>query len=339
MTDSTTRPFPPVERLRPGIWTIPVPLPMSSLRYVFVYVFETDRGPYIVDAGWNTEEAFDALSSGLAKVGTSINDVQGVLVTHIHPDHYGLAGRVREVSGAWIALHPADARLIHGRYTDPDELITSMAAEFRRLGAPVDEIEGLAQAAMPLRQFVTSAEPDVLLDDLDRPEIPGWDLLSLWTPGHSPGHLCFWEPEHKVMLSGDHVLPRITSHISLNPQSTDNPLDEYLDSLARVAEYPAEEVFPAHEHRFTDLSGRVAQIRGHHEQRFAEAIAAVRDGHKTAWEIAQRMSWSRTWEQMAGGWNRRAAVMEVGAHLRALEVRGVLREVAGEPSQWEPVGS
>src|SRR3974390_40964 len=98
-------PLPPVERVRPGIWSVPVPIPSSSLRYVFVYVFETDAGPFIVDAGWNTDEAFAALSDGLDEAGSSIGDVQGVLVTHIHPDHYGLAGRVREASGAWVALH------------------------------------------------------------------------------------------------------------------------------------------------------------------------------------------------------------------------------------------
>src|SRR5256714_3127117 len=87
----TLQPLPPVERVRPGLWSIPVPIPSNSLRYVFVYVFETDRGPYIVDTGWNTDDAFAALSDGLKQVGTDIADVQGALVTHIHPDHYGLA--------------------------------------------------------------------------------------------------------------------------------------------------------------------------------------------------------------------------------------------------------
>src|SRR5205809_5732615 len=87
-------PLPPVERVRPGLWSIPVPLPNNSLRYVFVYAFETDAGPYLVDAGWNTDDAFDALDAGLRHAGSSIAEVQGVLVTHIHPDHYGLAGRV-----------------------------------------------------------------------------------------------------------------------------------------------------------------------------------------------------------------------------------------------------
>ena len=116
-----------------------MPLPNNSLRYVFVYVFETDDGPYLVDTGWNTDEAFGALTAGLSHLGTSVEAVRGVLVTHIHPDHYGLAGRVREASGAWVALHPADAALIKGRYEDPTALLDGMGSMLRRMGAPPDE--------------------------------------------------------------------------------------------------------------------------------------------------------------------------------------------------------
>src|SRR4029078_12265054 len=81
-----SRPLPPVEQVGPGLWSIPVPLPIP-LRYVFVYAFATDRGPFLVDAGWNTDEAFTALDAGLAQAGFAMTDVQGVMVTHIHPDH------------------------------------------------------------------------------------------------------------------------------------------------------------------------------------------------------------------------------------------------------------
>src|SRR5256714_10471130 len=164
-------PLPPVERLRPGLWSIPVPIPSSSLRYVFVYAFETDQGPFIVDAGWNTEDAFAALSAGLTHAGTDIADVQGVLVTHIHPDHYGLAGRVREASGAWVALHPADAALIHDRYEEPDDLLERVGAMLRRAGAPEDERGSLPGAWMAVRPFVDAWPPDVLLEDGERPEV------------------------------------------------------------------------------------------------------------------------------------------------------------------------
>src|SRR5438552_14439779 len=149
-------PLPPVELVRPGLWSIPVPIPNNPLRYVFVYAFETDSGPFIVDAGWNTDDAFATLSEGIAHTGAGISDVQGVLVTHIHPDHYGLAGRVREASGAWVALHEADAKLIHDRYDAPEALLERVGSMLRRFGAPEPERNSLQQAAMPVRQFVNA---------------------------------------------------------------------------------------------------------------------------------------------------------------------------------------
>ena len=327
-------PLPPVERVRPGLWSIPVPIPSNSLRYVFVYLFETDRGPYIVDAGWNTDEAFDALSAGISHAGSSIDAVQGVLVTHIHPDHYGLAGRVREASGAWVALHPADAALIEARYDEPTDLLERVGAMLRRVGAPADELDSLQNASMPVRPLVDAVQPDVLIEDGERPEVPGWDLQALWTPGHSPGHLCFWEPANEVMLSGDHVLPRITPNISFHPQAGADPLGDFLRSLSKLQGWNSSEVLPAHEHRFVGLDRRLDELAAHHEQRFLEVIGAIRDGTVTAWDIAARMHWSRSWDRIEG-FMRRAAVGEAMAHLRALEVRGVVREVLGEPSRWE----
>jgi glyoxylase-like metal-dependent hydrolase (beta-lactamase superfamily II) len=329
-----TKPLPPVEQLRPGLWTVPVPLPIP-LRYVFVYVFETDRGPFLVDAGWNTDEAYDALCAGLGVVGTSIADVQGVMVTHIHPDHYGLAGRVRDVSGAWIALHPNDASLIHDRYFEPGRLLARMGTVLHMFGAPPEELDDLRTASMPVLQYVEPAEPDVLMEDGDRPEIPGWDLTAIWTPGHSPGHLCFWEPANSVLLTGDCVLPRITPNIAYHAQSDDDPLGDYLRSLEKLATYDAVEALPAHELRFTNHQERLREIRDHHEQRFAEVIGAVRGGRRTVWEIAPCMDWSRPWDEMSS-FIRRQALGEAAAHVRALEVRGRLRRIPGDVARWEP---
>jgi len=332
----TLAPLPPVERLRPGLWSVPVPIPSNSLRYVFVYVFETDAGPYLVDTGWNTDDAWAALSDGLAQLGTDVASVQGVLVTHIHPDHYGLAGRVREASGAWIALHPADAALIHDRYQEPGDLLTRVATMLRRVGAPEEEVNSLANASMPVRPFVNAVMPDVLLEDDDKPDVPGWDLKAIWTPGHSPGHLCFWEAGNRLMLSGDHVLPRITPNIPFHPQAGADPLGEYLESLAKLNDYDEVEVLPAHEHRFVGLRSRLDELRAHHERRFAEITAAIAAGTNTAWYIAEHMKWSRPWDRI-DGFMRRAAVGEAMAHLRALEIRGIIREMPREPTTYELV--
>jgi glyoxylase-like metal-dependent hydrolase (beta-lactamase superfamily II) len=326
-------PFPVVEKVRSGLWSIPVPLPNNSLRYVLVYLFETDRGPYLVDAGWNTDDAFGALQSGMKEVGCDVADVQGVMVTHIHPDHYGLAGRIREASGAWISLHPADAELIHDRYDEPEGLLERVAAALRRMGAPSDELATLRNAAMPVLPLVDPVVPDLLLEDGARPEVPGWDLTAIWTPGHSPGHLCFYESSHELMLSGDHVLPRITPNIPFHPQAGANPLGDYLKSLDKLEPYEVDEVLPAHEYRFDDLRSRLEELRRHHRERFGEVIAILREGPHSAWEIASHMKWSRPWEDIAG-FMRRAAVGEAVSHLRALQIDGVVEVEEGEPSLW-----
>jgi glyoxylase-like metal-dependent hydrolase (beta-lactamase superfamily II) len=336
MAEVRAAPLPPVERVRPGVWSIPVPIPNNPLRYVLVYAFETERGIYIVDAGWNTDDAFDTLAAGLTTLGASVADVRGVMVTHIHPDHYGLAGRVRETSGAWVALHPADAALIPDRYFEPEELLARVGALLRQWGAPAEEIEGLTYASMPVRQFVSLVKPDVLLEDGDKPEVPGWDLQAIWTPGHSPGHLCFWEPRHRLMLTGDHVLPRITPNIGLHPQSGDNPLGDFLGSLEKLAPYDSDEVLPAHEHRYVGLPARLAELAEHHEHRFDEVLEAIRAGRDTAWEVAGCMKWSRSWDRIEG-FMRRMAVAEAMAHIRALERRGLLRAIPGEPVHYEVV--
>lgn len=340
MTDSNSTvgepPLPPVEQVRPGLWTVPVPIPNNPLRYVLVYAFETDRGPYLVDAGWNTDDAYHTLVSGLGQAGFDVGDVQGVIVTHIHPDHYGLAGRIRDASGAWIGLHPADAALIEDRYTEPDDLIEKMGAMLRRDGAPPEEIATLQSASMPVRPWVAAVTPDVLVEDGDKPEIPGWDVTAIWTPGHSPGHICLYEASNRLMLTGDHVLPRITPNISFHPQAGPDPLGDFLASLDKVAAYDTDEALPAHEHRFFDLPGRVTELKGHHQARFDEVITGIQSGSVTAWDIASHLTWSRPWDQIQG-WMRRAAAGETLAHLRYLQKLGVLEETVGEPSTWSIV--
>lgn len=169
--------LPPVEQVRPGLWSIPVPIPNNPLRYVLVYALELrGSGVALVDAGWNTDEAWTSLKDGLATAGGSMADVQAVMVTHIHPDHYGLAGRVREASGAWIGLHPADAVMLEARYGNTDDLLAGMFDLLRDSGVPPEKLPDLALASMAVKSMVTMAPPDVLFDDGKKIDLPGWSL-------------------------------------------------------------------------------------------------------------------------------------------------------------------
>jgi glyoxylase-like metal-dependent hydrolase (beta-lactamase superfamily II) len=325
--------LPGVELVRSGLWSVPVPIPVSPLRYVLTYAFEVPGGVVLVDPGWNAPDSLAALEAGLARIGTGLGDVKGVLVTHLHPDHYGLAGRVREVSGAWIALHPADAALIHDRYADVDALLERIVAWLRDTGVPASDLADMRDASMALRSVVVVSRPDVLLEDGDRPEVPGWQLVAVHTPGHTPGHLCFHEERSGLLLTGDHVLPRITANVSLHPQSTADPLDDYLGSLERLRKYAGSPALPGHEWRFDNLVERIDQIVVHHRRRLEETEAAVAAGAETVYEVATRLRWSRPWDQIRG-FMRRAAVGETHAHLVALERHGHLVRGGEHPSRW-----
>lgn len=326
--------LPPVERVRPGLWSLPVPIPDNPLRYVLVYLLELDDGVAMVDAGWNTDEAWRALESGLAEAGGSMSDVRAVVVTHIHPDHYGLAGRVREASGAWVGLHPADAELLEGRYVRTDDLIERMSNLLASSGVPEDKRPDLTNASMEVRSLVSMTKPDVLLEDGDRVDLAGCDLQAIWTPGHSPGHICLYSEQRRLLLAGDHVLPRITPNIAFHSQQFANPLGDYLESLARLRVFETEEVLPAHEYRFAELGERLDEIIGHHERRLSEIqeVLGRRPG-VSAWEITLSLGWSRPFDQIPS-FMQRAANGETLAHLVLLEKRGQVRRETDIPTRF-----
>lgn len=327
--------LPPVEEVRPGLWSIPVPIPDNPLHYVVVYALESAGGIALIDAGWDAPESLESLRSGFRRMGAELADVNAVLVTHIHPDHYGLAGRVREESGAWIGLHPADAEMIQDRYEDPAPLLDEMEQWLRAAATPEDEIASLRDSSMEILRYVTVAEPDVLMEDGHRPDVPGWNLRAVHTPGHTQGHLCFWEEQAHTLFSGDHVLPRITPNVAFHAQSNPDPLGDFLGSLERLREFGDVVAYPAHEWRFVRLQERITQLIDHHEARLDAIEARVGEGAETVWETAVGLSWSRGWERVRG-FMRRAALGETWAHLIQLERRGRIVAVDTAPARWRP---
>jgi glyoxylase-like metal-dependent hydrolase (beta-lactamase superfamily II) len=327
--------LPPVEEVRPGLWSIPVPMPQNSLRYVLVYALELGGGGVaLIDAGWDTDDAWKALNDGLATAGGSMSDVRAMMVTHIHPDHYGLAGRVREASGAWIGLHPADAIMLESRYGNTDELLHAMSHFLIDSGVPDDKLPDLAFASMTMKSMVTMAVPDVFFEDGKDIDLPGWSLRTIWTPGHSPGHVCFYSEGRSLLISGDHVLPRITPNISVHTQTPSNPLGDYLESLMKLQDLHPEEVLPAHEYRFADLNNRIGELLAHHADRLSEIESVISDSPgSTAWEITLKLHWSRPWDQIES-FMQRSANGETLAHCVLLELQGRIRREGSAPVRF-----
>lgn len=329
------RPLPPVEKVASGVWTIPTPVPDNPIGWTQVYVLETDAGPYLVDTGWNADVAWDALVDGLVTCGTSIADVQGVVVTHHHPDHLGLVGRVRDASGCWVGMHPADTELVRRHRElladDPDQLLAETRSVLTRAGAAGWEVDECLAAnrelELPMPQL-----PDRALLGEDPDLLPGRALRTLHTPGHSPGHLCLHLPDADLLLTGDHLLSTITSHVGVYgfEAGEQDPLRDYLDSLHLLESFRPAEILPAHRGRFTGVQERVAVLVEHHEERLAELLLVLVDGPVTPWALCRRMTWNRSWEEIPR-LMRRAALAEVMAHVRLLEHEGRVELVDGDP--------
>jgi glyoxylase-like metal-dependent hydrolase (beta-lactamase superfamily II) len=320
-----------------------VPIPNNPLRYVNSYAFATGGGLVLLDTGWPADTAWDALTAGLESIGASVADVRGVLVSHMHLDHAGLTGRLREASGAWIAMHPADRAVIANfGLRDPERAVPLEVAFLRSLGASAEEAAASVGSPQAYRAFTSMGLPDRELADGDLADVPGWRLRAVHTPGHTPGHVCFVDELSQRMFAGDHILPRITPNISVQAVEGVQPLADYLKSLAKVRDLDVDEVMPAHEWRFRGLAQRADDIADHHERRLAELLAAIAaNPDATSWDLAGQLTWSRSWDQYSGRM-RISAVTETAAHVLELLRRGLISTSGGDVPTYRvaerPVG-
>ncbi|BCJ33698.1 MBL fold hydrolase [Actinocatenispora thailandica] len=327
------RELPPVEQVRPGLWSVPVPIPHNPLRYTLCYLFAGSGGVVAVDPGWDSPEGRTALAAGLAAAGAGTGDVAGVVVTHTHPDHHGLSGWLREAAGAWIAMHPAEAasmpsRLWQGLTLDDDR------AFLRAHGVPAGEVDTIAVDPEQVAALLAMAAPDRYLADGALVPIPDRQVRAVLTPGHTPGHLCLHDAEAGVLLTGDHLLPRISPTIGVHTDRDGDPLTDYLAALHRMDSYGEVEALPAHEYRFRGVPARARQLAAHHDHRAAEILAVLdAAAPPTTWQLAERITWSRGWDQLVGV-PRRLALAETVAHLYQLRAAGTVTGSGDTPIRW-----
>jgi len=319
-------------RVLDGVYQIKSPGPRDSSLPTNVYAIEGGDGHILVDCGWDTQESLWMIQEGVRVSGLKLRDIKQVVITHIHPDHYGLSAKVKQICGAHVAIHRADAGLISTRYKDFAELVEKTEQMLGQNGVPQGELSELRDASLWMNKYVTPNPPDVMLEDGDTVSNDSFKFKVLWTPGHSPGHICLYEQEKKFILTGDHVLFETTPHVGFNPISGDNPLGDYVSSLKKLQDLKVRFVLPGHGPTFNALGLRVEGILKHHEERKKAIVKTLRDGTKTAYDIAQEIPW-----MVRGGsvsfrdlpvWDRRMAVTETIAHLKLLTAEDRVSNVA-----------
>ncbi len=330
--DATTE----VVEVAPDILRMQLPISLPGLGHVNTYALCDDRGIAVVDPGLPGKASWTALLDRLGTAGYQVKDVHTVIVTHSHPDHFGGAGILRHEAGAEVLTHAAFRTWLdpdEGDDAGPDELPDFVDGDesVGRGNQKPWEIEqpwGGGTFKPPLdrrlkmgvmktlgRKWMRAPEPSRRVQHDDVVTFARREWVAVHTPGHTNDHLCLYSPTDGIVLSGDHVLPTITPHISGLVAGAD-PLAQFFASLDRVAGLgDLSLALPAHGLEFTDVAGRCQEIKDHHAERLQklrDASAAL--GETSVVELSHQLFKERSWGRMAES--------ETYAHLEHLRHAG-----------------
>jgi glyoxylase-like metal-dependent hydrolase (beta-lactamase superfamily II) len=316
---------PGVYEVGPDVFRVPLPLPTDGLRAVNIYVI-VDAGRLVcIDSGWAVPDARAVLDAALASLDSSVADIDRFLVTHAHRDHYTMAVSLRRSEGIAVSLGAGERPSLEAIADPGRSPFEDRLGALRRYGAP--HLADLAATEMVSGHDAQRSEwepPDGWLDEGDIVFESGRRLGVVETPGHTRGHVVFRDPANRLLFAGDHVLPTITPSIGFEPVASDDPLGDFLGSLARVRRLPDAVLLPAHGPVAPSVHARIDQLVDHHGRRLDQTLAALVAGATSVFEVAGRLRWTRRERTLAelDLFNQMLAVTETAAHLRLLVAQG-----------------
>jgi glyoxylase-like metal-dependent hydrolase (beta-lactamase superfamily II) len=328
MSRQRTRELGRGERVIPGLWRLRLPLPFPGVPHCNAWAVAAGGGIVLFDTGMHEPGSFDDLERAMAQVGLRIDDVRLVVCTHAHADHWGQAATICDRTGCEMWMHPNHE---HGfaAAADPDMALARRLEVGRQSGVPASALERYAEEARAHPSGIAGViEPD-------RPLVAGVTVetdLGTWTtfetPGHAPSHVCLFQPERRLLISGDHVLGRISLYFDYG--WTPDPIGEFLASLDVVDELDARLALSGHGKPFLDVHGHIEGNRRLVAERLAATLTAVADGPKTALEITPFLHEEPLTEANAGWW-----LPETLCYLTHLERSGrVARQPDGDVERW-----
>ena len=289
--------LPAPEKVADGVWTLPQRNHPGHMPFTFSYLVEdAEGGVHVVDPGWDLEDNVEILEAALTRIGAGKPAPVSALLTHLHPDHTGLAGTLRERHGTRVVMHRREhkAQQMYAQWVADEsrirEDLDAWAVPAERYGEVLGYAAGSARVVVPA---------DQLVDDGDMLQVPGRRLRVLHSPGHTPGHLCLVDEDQRLLFSGDHLLPRLTPGISAAGGFPENPLELYLESLRRLSAYDDCQNLSGHQYRYRGIADRAHAIAWRHLHRTAEVEQVLADdAGATVWQTAERLSWGRGWEAL-----------------------------------------
>jgi glyoxylase-like metal-dependent hydrolase (beta-lactamase superfamily II) len=258
------------DRVRPGLWRLRLPLPWPAVPHVNAWAIAAGSGLVLVDCGLEEPGSLEQLDRALEQAGAGIEHVRLLVCTHAHPDHYGQAAAVRAAAGCELWMH-GDHGHVTAAVADPERALSARLELMRASGAPVHLVDALGEQRRAARGGVGEAlAPDREIASGARVEtdLGGFEVHE--TPGHAPSHVVLHEPRHGLLVSGDHLLGRISLYYDFG--YTPDPVGEFLGSLDRVDALDASLCLAGHGRPFRDVRAHVEGNR----RRVAERLETVR---------------------------------------------------------------
>jgi glyoxylase-like metal-dependent hydrolase (beta-lactamase superfamily II) len=308
-----------IREVAEGIVMITLPMPFR-LKHVNVFAFPEKAGFTLIDTGPSLPGVLPALESSLAEIGLKVEDCRRILITHFHMDHCGLAGIIAGRSGASIYLSEIEELTIRAFARQEDRLLRLRGFALEQ-GLDSGTMDMVARAFSAFRTATAPFGAAGIIADGDRLTVGGRAVEVIGTPGHSRGHVSLYLPQERFLIAGDHILPHITPNLS--PDLTDpsfRPLESFLSSLVRVEGLAVSMVYPAHGRPFSDLLGRVAEMREHHRERSGLALQALAEEPKSSREVSRFI-----FGEIQSPFDRLLALNESYVHLIQLERESLIR--------------
>lgn len=317
-----------IEEVAPNLFRIEVPLPKNPLRSINSYAIKGDERNLVVDTAMNREECESVLSASYEKLGLDLESTD-FFITHFHADHMGLVSRFA-TDTSLVYYNKIEAAFLSNSGRKGD-FQSRMSVAARLNGFPEDEIKKSAENHPGFKYGPPKHPEFTILSEGDKLHVGEYSFECISTPGHTFGHMCLYEKNKKILLSGDHVLGDITPNIA-HEGGEGNPLGDYLDNLDKVDMLEVDLVLPGHRSIFTNFHERIQELKDHHQERCDEVLTILGGGEMTVYEIAGRMTWNITAKSWADFpiMQKWFASGECNAHLIYLERLGkVQRRVAG----------
>jgi glyoxylase-like metal-dependent hydrolase (beta-lactamase superfamily II) len=272
------------ERVLPGVWRLRLPLPFPGVPHCNAWAVASGDGIVLFDCGMHEPGSLAHLERAMDQVNLRLEHVRLLVITHAHVDHYGQAATIVERSGCEVWMHPNHAHAT--RASEDPELVLQQRIEIARsAGVPAEPLaewesrrregpSGIAGPVAPHRPLLPGVEV--------RSDLGAW--LVIETPGHAPSHVCLFQPERRVLISGDHLLGRISLYYDYG--YSPDPVGEFLGSLDAVEAYGPRLCLPGHGRTFADVGAHIDANRALVGERLERLLTALRErGPLTAFEV------------------------------------------------------